>query len=259
MKKLLFTATISLMALFFSYQVMAQNVGDKAPDFSLSQLGGGDFTLSQAEGKVVFIFFFGNSCAHCLANGPNTQTDIYAKYKDDPNFMAVGIDTWDGNASAVEGYKSSTKIEYSLLLEGSQVVKDYGTTYDRIVIIDTDGIIRYKSTTNADKNTTAVASTVIGTLLEGTSSLLSVSSNVETFLLAPNRVQSQLSINNPFNEAGLAQLQIIDITGKIVIDSRIELSNEAILNIEALSPGYFSVLITKEDQYRVAKFVKVRY
>ena len=108
-----------LITAIFSIETNAQNLGSAAPDFTLEKLDGGSFTLSEQSEKIVFIFFFGNSCSHCLANGPNTQTDIYELYKDNPNFVAVGIDTWNGNASAVQSYKSTTGIEYPLLLNGS--------------------------------------------------------------------------------------------------------------------------------------------
>jgi len=37
----------------------AADVGDPAPDFTLSKLGGGDFTLSDYKGKIIYIFWFG--------------------------------------------------------------------------------------------------------------------------------------------------------------------------------------------------------
>jgi len=34
-------------------------VGDPAPDFTLNKLSGGTITLSDFEGKIVYIFWFG--------------------------------------------------------------------------------------------------------------------------------------------------------------------------------------------------------
>lgn len=45
--------------MFMAVPLMAQNVGDPAPNFSYNALGGGQITLSDHQGKVVYIFFFG--------------------------------------------------------------------------------------------------------------------------------------------------------------------------------------------------------
>jgi len=37
----------------------AAGVGDPAPDFTLQKLSGGDFTISEHTGKVIFIFWMG--------------------------------------------------------------------------------------------------------------------------------------------------------------------------------------------------------
>ena len=39
--------------------LLAQGVGDPAPDFTLASLDGGDISLSDYQGKVVWLFFLG--------------------------------------------------------------------------------------------------------------------------------------------------------------------------------------------------------
>ncbi|MEJ2053006.1 MAG: redoxin domain-containing protein [Calditrichaceae bacterium] len=50
---------ILLSILFLLPFAVFSGVGDKAPDFTLDKLGGGEFTLSDYSGKVIFIFWFG--------------------------------------------------------------------------------------------------------------------------------------------------------------------------------------------------------
>ena len=55
MYKLISPLLILLMVSFAG----AIGVGDPAPDFTLEKLGGGDFTLSENLGKIIFIFWIG--------------------------------------------------------------------------------------------------------------------------------------------------------------------------------------------------------
>ncbi|NJK85193.1 MAG: TlpA family protein disulfide reductase [Bacteroidales bacterium] len=112
-----------------------QNVGEPAPDFTLNVLNGGQFKLSDQKGKVVFIFVFGYNCPHCKANGPNTQTGIYEMFMDNSSFVAIGVDTWNGNSSGVESFKATTGITYPLGLNASSIESLYSTTYDRILVV----------------------------------------------------------------------------------------------------------------------------
>jgi len=202
--------------------VKAQNVGEAAPDFSLSQLDGGSFTLSDHLGKVVFIFTFGNSCSHCIANGPSTESIIYQEFKDDPRFVAVGIDAWDGNSAKLSSFRASTGITYPLLMNGSTVVSTYESNYDRLIVIDPDGLIQYKSNNNATQAVCGDAKVVIQSLLQ--------SANISR----PQAAQSlelinqsdKLLINNPFGEETWVNYRIIDMAGRLLKQEQVYLSSQ---------------------------------
>lgn len=135
-----------------------ENVGEQAPDFSLTSLDDELVTLSELEGNVVYIFFFGANCPHCRDNGPVTENTIYQEYKDNPNFVALGLDTWNTSAAAVNNFKNVTGISYTLLLNARQSLVDYyGNTsdYDRSVVIAADGTIAYQGSqfVNRDADT----------------------------------------------------------------------------------------------------------
>jgi len=96
-----------------SVQINAQDVGDPAPNFQIGLLGGETFNLADHEGKVVMVFFFGNTCPSCRAVGSIIESAIYQEYMDDSgSLVAVGIDTWNSssNESSVAGFKNTTGI-----------------------------------------------------------------------------------------------------------------------------------------------------
>jgi peroxiredoxin len=145
MKQILKLSWVLLFAV--SVQISAQNVGDKAPNFVVGLLGGETFDLADHEGKVVMVYFFGNTCPSCRAVGPIIESAIYQKYMDDAgNLVAVGIDTWNSssNESSVTGFKNTTGITFPLAIKGGDVAVQYKITYDRLMVIDRAGVLVHK-------------------------------------------------------------------------------------------------------------------
>lgn len=252
--KLLFTGSL----LIASNVIFAQGVDEAAPDFTLKNLSNQDFTLSEQQGKVVFIFFFGHGCPHCLSNGPNTQTDIYAVYKDNPNFVTVGIDTWSGsNISNVTSFKTSTGIEYELLLDGGSVATTYSTTYDRIHVIGQNGITRYISPGYATKEATADASDVISDLLALPTSIFDLRSKTGDLSTFPNPVSNLLYFNNPFGRDGNIHIELFDLSGRIVLSQQqfISINKTVELDISEIPNGFYVIKVSNGQEQRVSKFV----
>lgn len=131
---------------------------ETAPDFSYISLEGDEYTLSNYFGDVVYLFFYGADCPHCKQNGPVTEDEIYQEFNDNPNFAALGLDTWNLSASANDNFRNVTGITYPLLLNAEETLVDYYgdiSSYDRSVVIDANGKIAYMGTgfvnTDADE------------------------------------------------------------------------------------------------------------
>lgn len=243
-----------LLAFPVGRNLFAQSVGDPAPDFTLSTDAGYNFTLSENEGKVIFIFFFGYACPHCLANGNNTETAIYEVYKNNHDFVAIGIDTWDGNESGVASFKSSTDITYPLCYMGSSVESTYLTTYDRIVVIDKEGVIRYKSTANATAEIASAASDVVEEYLAdmAPSALLgrSQENNGSSLLIYPVPAKDNLFIGLPDGSPGSSDVivTILNTGGQIVAKHKLAdflpKKNHLKISVEDLPNGVYFVEYT---------------
>jgi len=116
---------------------------ESASDFTLTSDTGVKVSLSDHKGKVVLLFFFGNGCSSCRATSPTIQSTFASGY-DSKKFQVIGLDTWDGNLASVQAFKTNSNLTFPLLLNASGVAKTFSITYDRLMVIDKEGFIRFK-------------------------------------------------------------------------------------------------------------------
>ncbi len=193
---------------------LSQVVGSQAKDFSLQQLDGGTVSLSDYNGMVIYINWFGYACPTCLQEGNATQTQIADKYTGQ-NFVALGIDTWDGNSSGVQNYRSQTQITYPLLLKGGSTASDWGVSYQYSTVIDQQGVIQFYDRTNK-----------VNDINSAISSLLTATSIKEKPAGALFRFELKANYPNPFNPSTAIpftvnreqniRLDIMDIGGRLI-------------------------------------------
>lgn len=196
-----------------------QNVGDPAPDFTVKSLDDEEFTLSGHKGNVIFIFLFGNTCPFCIAAGPETESEIYEQFMDNDNFIAIGIDLWNGSKSSVENFKSQTGISYPLYLNAGSVGDAYNSTYDRAIVIDQDGIISHKGATSVSNDISNVKET-ISALLENdqvTDLKKPESDNHSLSAVYPNPARDEIFIDLVLEQSEDVSLEIYDHTGRILL------------------------------------------
>ena len=130
--------------------------GKPAPDFSLQSINGNTVKLSNYKGKVVVLFFLGNTCPSCIAAAPSVEDKLDAPYISNTNYAILGLDQWDGNKASLESFKTTTGVNFPLLLKASSVASDYGTTYDRLVVINKEGNIAFKGSQSASGDLSSV-------------------------------------------------------------------------------------------------------
>ncbi len=254
----IFTLIICLQILNFAQtNVLAQGVGDSAPDFTLNTVNGNEFTLSDHAGKVIFLFFFGYSCPHCLANGNNTETGIYDAFKDNSDFVALGIDTWDGNKSGVENFINQTGITYPVAMTGSSVQSLYSTTYDRIIVIDQSGTIQFKATSNATSGVVSDAKQVIESLLTTTSTNV-FGSIGQSLNIYPIPAKESIFIENLDARIEYANFEILNMSGQIIRSNNLNYlgSGETIeLPLNELDGGIYILRLNSEQNTYTRRFI----
>ena len=116
--------------------------------------------------KVTTLFFFGNGCLPCRGIASSIQDQLADPYSSNDDYAILGLDVWDGNSSAVNAFETATEVNFPLLLNASSVARDYGITYDRLVVIDQNGGIVFSATQRAAGDLETVK-TLVDSLLSG--------------------------------------------------------------------------------------------
>lgn len=140
-----------------------------APDFTHTSLSEEEITLSDFSGKVVYLFFYGAGCPHCRTNGPVTESRIHQMFEGNPNFVALGLDTWNQSSSDNQSFRNTTGITYPLLLNARQTLVAYygnSSAYDRSVVISPEGLIVYQGNGFVNTDVNAVLDVIQNQLTE---------------------------------------------------------------------------------------------
>jgi len=123
------------------------DIGEIVPEFSYVDTNGDTHSLSDYQGKVIFLALIGWGCPFCRAEAPSTEKDIWQKYKSN-SFQAIALETWNGSLSQATTYLNLTKITYPLLISAGNALDSFGMTYDNYLVIDHQGVLRYSSAGN---------------------------------------------------------------------------------------------------------------
>lgn len=133
-----------------------------APDFSLRDLEGNTFRLSDFRGKVVLLDFMATWCGPCKQQILNFKV-VWEEYKDEIILIPIDVDpreSEDTLRNFIQQYPYATWI---WARDTANLVEDYDVTdIPKIVIVDQKGYIRYTHT----------GATTVSTLIEEIEHLL---------------------------------------------------------------------------------------
>lgn len=119
--------------------------GQIAPDFTLKDIAGKQFSLSSVKNNVVCLQFWATWCPYCVREVPRFK-ELHAK------FAAKGLKILAINIAAndplprVAAYQQKTQLPYPILYDSQQDVSRtfYVTGIPVSIIIDRKGVIQYR-------------------------------------------------------------------------------------------------------------------
>ena len=139
------------------------DLGD-APAFSMETTSGDKLESSEYQGKNLVIWFFGAGCPPCRSIGPSVESNIYQAFKDNDKFAMIGGDQWNDPDTRVDDFAEVTGVTFPLGKQAASVARDFGTTYDRFVIINSEGKIVFKSSNRVSNHIDEAADIIKGLL-----------------------------------------------------------------------------------------------
>lgn len=120
-----FKVFIFILALFLlgaCSQGSAVEIGQKAPEFSLSDINGKTVSLSDFKGKVVILDFFASWCPPCKQEIPDF-IELQKAYGD-KGFAMIGVAL--ENAREAKDFAVKALINYPVLVDDEKVSNSYG-------------------------------------------------------------------------------------------------------------------------------------
>lgn len=118
-------------------------VGDAAPNFTLTTLNGKQVSLSEFRNKPVMLNFWYATCPGCLAEIPGMQRFYAAQQAAGKNFVILGVNSVD-DAQTAQQFAQQYGLTYTLVMDNNQQVATlYNlTSTPTSYFIDRQGIIR---------------------------------------------------------------------------------------------------------------------
>jgi peroxiredoxin len=136
---------------FYLWQDIRPNIdlppdGPPAPDFTLQQMNGDTFRLSDHRGEVVILNVWATWCPPCRVEIPGF-VELQDEYGD-RGVTFVGLSVDQSGLQAVREFADGQRLNYPQVASQSVAYRKYGesTTVPRTYVIDKQGRIRYQHT-----------------------------------------------------------------------------------------------------------------
>ena len=129
-----------------SGEAVGLEVGNRAPDFTITTIEGETLSLSDLRGEVVLLNFWGTWCGPCRREMPEFQ-EAYETHRDDGfTILALAILREDTEADVLQ-FRDDFGLTFPITIdEGERITDSYNiVSQPSTLILDTDGVIIYRN------------------------------------------------------------------------------------------------------------------
>lgn len=112
-----------------------------APDFTLPDIHGKEFSLSDYRGKTLVIDFWATWCIPCLYQVP-VLNEIWASHRDAGEVVVIGVAVDVEGAEVVAPWIAEQGVQYQILIGDDALAREFGAMgFPTIAIVNPDGDI----------------------------------------------------------------------------------------------------------------------
>jgi len=130
-----------ILLIFLSTTQLAY--ADVASNFTLEDIDGNIFSLSDFRGKIVLLDFFATWCNPCKAEIVHLKT-VHDMFREDLVIISISIDPIYDSVDRLRQFREDFNITWTLARDMADVAQDYNVgIIPTLYIIDQEGYIRY--------------------------------------------------------------------------------------------------------------------
>jgi hypothetical protein len=253
MKKIIFISITALISILSVNNSFAQ--ATTAMDFNRADCNGTMhhlFTNDLDSGNVVILeFFMGGGCAACISAGhtlESMKTGLLAAHPGKIRAYTSGFSN-SMSCATISTWVSSNGFTSTPIDSGATPVAYYGGFGMPTIVIlaGTTHKVIYTDIGFSSSDTVAMKSK-INSFFAGTLAVTNLPASQNSINIFPNPANDKLNINMLVKEQGELNIQIVDLTGKLLLTVANEKVKEGdftkTVNISSLSNGLYVVKVT---------------